>query len=1356
MKVLMNIPVVIAVAALSLSIGCTKKRSPKLADGEGRYSQAISQYDGKTFKLVTHEAIGKGGIISSSEEAKSVSDEQSVMKTFPAVRYTTDAKLVDSVAFLAKPNTSNVYEIHYSVTNSHLLVSKVATAEHIPYQERSYAEKLADGRLAVPLFGYPIVAKISREVAKNDLGEKTSRLAERSVMDISEASHIQVDFTRFEEFGAVKKVDTFPVSFFTGDKNDSEWYFGETVLGSPDKDSGMIGDSSTFTLFDVKQSLVRFDRTQNGLEVVGLAVDEKAKDNNANYKRVAFFPGEYKEFKVEKDGRFKKLREEEESSDKVLWKNTQYIKLDFSRLISAYASRRSNGSANEVDLSGLKVVNVKLENDYISIIVENASSNVRLHLSFLKKKKQKNTYEPLVYHNADNKLFGYYATMAPSFEAQDYRSRRESDIEKQFYVNRFNPSKKVIEYYISTSTPDWVIPAAEKSIQTWNDAFQLATNRNIEVRLNKSKKVETGDIRYNVLNLIDAKGIGSGGGLFGYGPVLSDPFTGEVVSATSTIHVHNFRVSMIYDIRGYVLAKAGILPDYYGKGGNSFQEILVNTAHKMKALFASTPDVQDQTLSNSTAHNPFKRDLSQKGKEFPKLSKVTNAEFRKKYVQNMGRESAVPILMDNIETDLKTKCPEVMAYIETIKASNGKELNEIPVIEACADKVLVDAMIPTIVHELGHNFGLRHNYGGSADYSNFYADAKGQPTVNTSSIMDYVPLDYRHLSTPGKYDVAAIRYAYAGQVQLSKDAGNTFVGLNPKMDILKNLEAKSLKPDALKTYKYCSDFEAKAGNTDPMCALFDVGYTPAQVMKFRIQEANQTFALGQYKWDRATTRDLESQYFAFWSSVEPMMKFYGHWREKLAEYMGKKNVYLESYTPESYEKILEDMKKDPQYSKFYAEYKPVVDDLFKFLMNYAFLTDRYCLVENDGTKNLDLIEFNKVRRNVYAQTTTTSIKSCLEEAAKTSLKKQNLTPIAEFGYSSQNIRYDLSDAGQVSAVSRQGVTSDDVISTAAVKKVASQAITRRVTVTLKGSEMGMIPAMIDEPTFRKKWMDTLFDRVIDGINPAKIAEVPELKAVLEKAGLKERFLKSKISSRFTDEKDILDSYLLNTKIGLQIPGSISGSLDRTKAIAGNLVQSGGSPIGNGMMYATGGPEAVYANKVLEKYLANQAFLDMPDDQFTAIVGLVASAGFPQTQEDLKKMKIEEFMAKMQGLQATIKKAVGDDEASTAHIMTTIFTLFPELKDASNDIEKFVAAAQKEISESPEVKGATNEEDQKAKVQIVVKRIMSGDAIKLVSTFKPFDMKTKVEEIKARIAAMKANSDELVAQKDLLLMFMIAY
>ena len=151
MKMQQKIQTLIYLAQLSFVIAalasCTKSRPAAFNDYEDENLMSITSYDGKEFALTTEKEIAK---LNSSNSDK-VSSNTSKMQNFNIVKYQTDAKLLDSVPFTGKENS--IYKIRYELTDSYLKVYKVAKRELISLQELSYAEKMTDGTLKVPLIG---------------------------------------------------------------------------------------------------------------------------------------------------------------------------------------------------------------------------------------------------------------------------------------------------------------------------------------------------------------------------------------------------------------------------------------------------------------------------------------------------------------------------------------------------------------------------------------------------------------------------------------------------------------------------------------------------------------------------------------------------------------------------------------------------------------------------------------------------------------------------------------------------------------------------------------------------------------------------------------------------------------------------------------------------------------------------------------------------------------------------------------------------------------------------------------------------------------------------------------------------
>lgn len=180
------------------------------------------------------------------------------------------------------------------------------------------------------------------------------------------------------------------------------------------------------------------------------------------------------------------------------------------------------------------------------------------------------------------------------------------------------------------------------------------------------------------------------------------------------------------------------------------------------------------------------------------------------------------------------------------------------------------AVMSTLSHELGHAFGLLHNFTGSTDKANY--EFKGEKTNrNYSSIMDYMSDIEQHYAGPGPYDVQAVRAAYTGLVPLNPDIlgdQKQLEGITSKAvtivnghlisiaDVAKVLGKSSLvhftkdtvNPTGLLEYfAQCSDGGV---GSDIMCARFDNGGSPQEIVANKIADYTRSYANKYYVYDR--------------------------------------------------------------------------------------------------------------------------------------------------------------------------------------------------------------------------------------------------------------------------------------------------------------------------------------------------------------------------------------------------------------------------------------------------------------------------------------------------------------------------
>ncbi|MBL6989207.1 MAG: zinc-dependent metalloprotease [Bacteriovoracaceae bacterium] len=161
-------------------------------------------------------------------------------------------------------------------------------------------------------------------------------------------------------------------------------------------------------------------------------------------------------------------------------------------------------------------------------------------------------------------------------------------------------------------------------------------------------------------------------------------------------------------------------------------------------------------------------------------------------------------------------------------------------------KAAIDLITPytysaTLTHELGHNLGLRHNFTGSTDKKNFYSEAEAHAlglhaAPAYSSIMDYSFSELNELTVLGKYDIAALRFAYAREVE-------AISGGYKKIDTtLTDLEQDS--NFKMKPYDFCTDGNA---GLSAKCNPFDEGTTLVEITQYAIKQYENAYKYRNFR-----------------------------------------------------------------------------------------------------------------------------------------------------------------------------------------------------------------------------------------------------------------------------------------------------------------------------------------------------------------------------------------------------------------------------------------------------------------------------------------------------------------------------
>jgi hypothetical protein len=1142
----------ILASSLGLTACTTEKRGEQFVQGQGQNLVNPADYEGKTFEIITlGEEINLS--VQSQEIRKNTVSVQSTkheMVALPFVKFVSNDKtlLTENIPFKGRPNTKGIYQGMYKLTDNYLKIFKVAKSQDIDKDEATYAEVLADGRLAVPLMAYS-VKYVKVERVKNSDNEDTKSKAEYSVQTRAEANAMRIDYNSAQLFEAIAKNNVFRSQYFTG-----EWFFAETIVAASADEQVILGFGNGVDQNLQSTTRIKFIQTESYLKAVNVNIDDRLdKNDDVNLATVISIPASWKDFEATPQGRDKSLREREMTTRD--WSERRFIELDFERLQNIDLGNEFIESVGQNFFSGAKLVGLELNDDYFSFVVHNQSTNQRVRWAF--KRATTSNYMSKRHFEEDFKKFGFFTT--EKAVVNNFEIRRQEDVERNIFISRFNPANKEIQFRFSKTTPEWLRPAAVEAVESWNKAFQVAgTGIQITIKSEKENDVELGDIRYNIINLVESL---TEGNLFGFGPSLTDPRTGEIISATSNVHITPIRSALVEEIRGYLRLKTGQLDSSYFEGVGALLNQILGTSVSMDAA-KDKAEIRGFDLANVPGLKAYfmqdNGELAQK-----------NLDFARKY-KNYGREYNLSISSKNIHEDIEKQCPEVVEYVSSLqKNKETYNENELTVLDSCSRKLVLGKMKGTLIHEMGHNFGLRHNFAASTDKDNFFVDGKcGQDGVRSSSVMEYTAFNEDRLVTPGCYDIAAIRYGYADTFETKS---GEIVSLKTDKTIAQNLQVQSKD---MKAFKFCTDDHVAVG-LDPMCQRHDAGLTPVEVVTKLIAEYNSSVATLNYRYDNVHGVSPNGvAAYRLSRFMIPMKRFYDEWRTQLARYLGQDFKYIENMDAQTYQSKVEAMMNDAAFGPIAKAYKPAADLAYNFLMTVATLPDKYCVVKKqDGS--IDLMNLEKARQKIYFSSQV-STASCEDEAiAAQAQSSMGGSIVGETGHFLDSIRVDLSPEKLTKPF--------DVVGTRMDRMNAMLILTARVPTSYAIYANNLRFSFTDEPQYRAGLIDQLASRALLGLNPNL--------ALQSFKGDKEQLVKiEKPFQKYSGESSLIRDQLLLLYDGLRVPGAPSESERRIAPFSGfvtndpQVVQQAAAsvPLSSGRYFVVTNPNATVSMMIIQE------------------------------------------------------------------------------------------------------------------------------------------------------------------------------
>lgn len=649
-----------------------------------------------------------------------------------------------------------------------------------------------------------------------------------------------------------------------------------------------------------EQKLVTFKFTEKTLEVLEIPTDKRFNRNENNFSPVFKLDIEHKDYRCLQDDFGECSNKEEEVTDRS-WHSKPYFKADFAKLTvletNTLPEQLTNLFQKCFSDRGSAVKSLKMDADSLNITVErtmtagiecadlesfddlrNLTFKVNYHYSFVKLSKiAAKDYQPVTYPNTDQNTFGFFTTKTKKLTA-DNRETLDSDLT---LMNRWNPNRKEVTYYLNEAFYDEdmksIKDSTEKAMATINKSFEQA-GVDMKINLADGRGKQVGDLRNSFLVLVKDP---QASGVIGYGPTVANPLTGEILKGQVIMYYGSIRKyiqetydELVLEAQGKAeLAEsdsAALAQEVIkeGKFKNGVELNMLETQQAQAAMrsellkaFTLNDVVSNQVAAPVRINNVRNITVNNKLIERLKTEIFSHDRIAKNYdlkdeVEEMSRHNLFHHSMVNWNEAVGAAINE-----SDIDLKNAKPWNDLSDSEkdAMITKLMPNVWIPTLVHEFGHNLGLRHNFSGSEDKDNYYSKEERAHhgigrDVTYSSVMDYSYSSLNQLPIMGKYDIAALRFAYNRQLELKT---GEIVSM-PKGTLEEMKKAGTI--DTIKSFEYCTDEHT---SVNAGCNRFDEGSNLKEIAEHYVRAYKKLYAKRNHRNNRLNfSSQTDGEYYS--------------------------------------------------------------------------------------------------------------------------------------------------------------------------------------------------------------------------------------------------------------------------------------------------------------------------------------------------------------------------------------------------------------------------------------------------------------------------------------------------------------
>ena len=630
---------------------------------------------------------------------------------------------------------------------------------------------------------------------------------------------------------------------------------------------------------------VRMQITEDYLQVLETEKDFRFKDNKTNEKLVISIPIKHVDFTCAKDsfgectnkeiedtqknwkekGSFIPLAKETRSAQEDLLPINFQFREDFDHLADLSGGAESVARPKCFTEFSSQLKSFSLESDALNVTVtrhykvdlmclrgldslSETAVSADFHYSMVKVKSMISpNYEIVSYPSTDQNTFGFFQTERVPLDI----ANESTESGKISIMNRWNPKREEIVYHLTDNFFEkrnaTVLKLTQDTIASLNQGLKESGVK-FKISLSEEKGKSPNDIRNSMIVLVEDP---VAAGLLGYGPQTEDPLTGEIVSARTVMFlgsaiqgVRRTYEDLLRQRRDLIAAEKSLntsssTPTQSREERSSFQTSTLSAHPSSRTnLFSPQPTISGNLQNISKINtNEIEAHIKDYTRFSTRRDSFETALEKYKYLKESKHcEFSLPN-----EGVLSEISPQVMSSLEEFNQPWEKlsesEKNKV------ISLILPSIWVPTLIHELGHNLGLRHNFGGSEDKDNFFtkqelAEKGIDRTIPSSSVMEYIE-DVRALPVLGKYDIAALRFGYLRKVE-SKDGSI--------IPISQTLHQDQALEETMKKFKYCTDENT---GINAGCRRFDRGTTNLEIVQHLIEQYEKFYQIRNFRRDRA-------------------------------------------------------------------------------------------------------------------------------------------------------------------------------------------------------------------------------------------------------------------------------------------------------------------------------------------------------------------------------------------------------------------------------------------------------------------------------------------------------------------------